>query len=79
MRFWRYVEPGENDEPVFHTFSEDEILREYKPYWETLMRKVHKEDLINDQNCLEDWIVVHWAWEVESKDAPNPPRPEGVD
>ncbi len=50
------------------TLSEEEIRKEYWPYWYGKMcEKFGKETV--DQNysfeeCLDDWCVVHWAWKV---------------
>ena len=63
MKYFKYQDPtGE------YTLSEQEILDIYWPFWYNKM--VHKygtndHPLITRDNCLEDWIVVHWAWQVE--------------
>ena len=64
MRRWRYVEPGDfgnHGEPVIVEMSEAEILAEYYPYWQEQMRRVGKESQISEQECINDWVVVHWA------------------
>ena len=66
MRRWCYVEPGDDWQPVKHVMTEVDILATYYPYWCEQMRKVHKEDQISEQNCIDDWVVVHWAWEDQS-------------
>jgi len=56
------------------TMSEDDIRREYYPYWKRQM--IHKygfEAVVRDwsfADCLEDWIVVHMAWEVTDAETP---------
>lgn len=45
--------------------SEEEILRDYWPYWSEKMKSKGFTDLTKE-DCLDDWIVVNWAW--ESKD-----------
>ena len=62
-RRWRYQEPGDDGEPTLVTVTEGEIRRLYYPYWKKQMRKVGKQDQISFENCIEDWIVVHWAEE----------------
>jgi len=52
-----------NAEGAEHEMSEEEILAEYWPYWEAKMKKSGKEDLITKERCIEDWVVVNWAWE----------------
>lgn len=67
MRRWRYVTPGDfgnHGEPVIVEMSEAEIIATYYPYWQEQMRRVGKESQISEQECINDWVVVHWAEEV---------------
>ena len=65
QRKFTWVEPGEDGvTPVFQTISEDELLKSYYPYWQKQMLKVGKADLITPENCIEDFMVIHWASEV---------------
>lgn len=41
--------------------SEEMIIDEYFPSWVKLMIKANKEHLINHKNCIDDWVVIHWA------------------
>lgn len=63
MRYFTYVEPGPNEEPVYTTLSEMEILRDYYPWWSERMREIGREHLISPADCIDDWVVTHWAWE----------------
>ena len=49
------------------TISEDEIKRTYWPYWyERMCKKFGKTEVdakYSFKECLEDWIIVNWAWE----------------
>ena len=65
MAIWRYIEPGENNEPIEHIVSDDTILDTYYPWWIEQMKKAGKERLISAQNCIDDWVVVHWAERVD--------------
>ena len=65
MRYFRYVEPGWADEVVTTTMSEEQILQEYWAYWKRRMEEVGRHDLISEENCIQDFVVVNWAWEVE--------------
>ena len=47
------------------TASEEAILAHYFSYWAGAMAKAGKEDLITQENCIEDWCVVNWAWETD--------------
>jgi len=75
MRYFSYHEPVESDEifdgstaGVVMTVSEDWIRENYYPWWyEQMCRKFGKEtvDTVYSFNeCIEDWCVIHWAWEV---------------
>ena len=44
------------------TMTEREILREYYEYWRGQMVRVGKLDDITPENCIQDWVVVNWAW-----------------
>jgi hypothetical protein len=72
MKYFVYNEPIYNEsfdiiDNVLKKYSEEEILNEYWDYWENKMISKYGENhpLITKQNCIEDWIVTNWAWEVE--------------
>ena len=48
------------------TKSEEEILKDYYDYWCKGMIISGKEDEICPQDCIDDWVILNWAW--ESKD-----------
>lgn len=50
-------------------YSEDRIIHEYWPYWKAQMeKKFGKNDpRITMNNCIDDWIVINWAQETNSK------------
>ncbi len=63
MRYFYY-----NEYPVgLLKMSEQEIRETYYPFWyEKMCRKFGKEVVDAEytfEHCLEDWIVVNWAWE----------------
>jgi hypothetical protein len=68
----RYFSFNDYDDQGVHvvTMSEEEIRREYWPYWyKKMCEKYGQERVDNDytfEDCLTDWIIVNWAW--ESKD-----------
>lgn len=65
MRWFRYSEfDGETGRDVI--ISEKEIIETYYAYWVDQMVRVSKEDMINHQNCIEDFCVIHWAVEVNA-------------
>lgn len=69
MRYFSYNEPDENMENVVFTMSEEEIRDEYYPWWsERMKEKVGEEVFLKDwsfNDCLDDWVAEHWAWEVK--------------
>lgn len=50
------------------TLSEEDIIKQYWDYWYGAMcRKFGKEHVDNTyskQECIEDFCIIHWAWEV---------------
>lgn len=78
MRKFAYNELG-HDEPVVVT--EDEIRATYWPYWVGEMNKAIERgslnvtpEMITWENCLDDFIVVNWAWELPPDENPTPPQ-----
>lgn len=65
MKRYSYIEPGEDGNPIEYTFTEEEILNQYYPYWSDRLKQLGREHLISKERCLEDWIVVNWAVEVK--------------
>ena len=65
MKYYAHWDQGTPEEPVILT--EGQILQNYWPYWEEQMVKKYgmMSDLISEANCIEDWVVVNWAWEVK--------------
>jgi hypothetical protein len=68
MKYWTYVEQGKEGKEEYRTLSEARIIKEYYPYWSARMREVNKEHLINRENCIEDWVMLHWAWRGKKND-----------
>ena len=68
MRYFCYNEYVEdpNTNSVI-TVSEEDVRRDYYPYWyDKMCKKFGKEVVDRDycfEDCLDDWIVVNWAWE----------------
>ena len=63
---WAFCEPAEND--IGHNeivMTEKEILDFYWDYWSNKMRKLGKEHLISERSCIDDWIVVNWAYKKD--------------
>lgn len=69
MRYWIYCEPaGENtSEPVYYIYSDRAILDTYWDYWSSTMRAVGRESQISENNCITDWVAVHWGWPADKE------------
>ena len=57
--------PGEFGQHVVETWSEEQILKSYYTYWATKMIDAGKGNSISKEECIDDWIVVHWAVETD--------------
>lgn len=65
MKYYTIVYPGEFGQLVKETFSEDQIIRSYYKYWYGKMVQANKHEFISREQCIGDWIVVHWAMETD--------------
>lgn len=67
MRYYCYNEMTNDGGNEVITLSEDEIKNTYYPYWyDRMCTKFGKEEVNTKytfEDCLDDWIVVNWAWE----------------
>jgi hypothetical protein len=71
MRYYsynEYIEDPSKDNFVV-TLSEEDIRKSYYPHWYDKMCKMFGKDYVDEkysfEDCLDDWIVVNWAWEVK--------------
>ncbi len=64
MRFYKIVYPDAQGNPVEEELSEIDILDAYWDYWYEAMVRADKRHLVSIDRCIEDWVVVNWAWEV---------------
>ena len=53
-----------NDLDGIHDVTDAEILETYYPWWASEMRRLGRDHIISEEACIEDWVVVHWAWEI---------------
>ena len=62
---WR-THPTEDG--YIRTLSEKDIIKEYWDYWQERMiakfGKEHFEANYSEKDCIDDWVVVNWAWET---------------
>lgn len=72
MRYYSYNEYDHNNpsEGSVVTLSEVDILKEYWPYWYGKMCEKYGQERVDAEysfeDCLDDWQVVHWAWESKT-------------
>jgi hypothetical protein len=67
MKRWSITFPGEFGQDVVETWTEDQIIQSYYTYWSTKMIESGHRDEISREMCIEDWCVVHWAWETKDE------------
>lgn len=63
MRKWLIQSPE-----CYEVVSYDDIIfGGYYEYWKGRMVSKYGEDspLITKENCIEDWVVIHWATEIK--------------
>lgn len=60
MRIFKYEDTG-----GIHFASEEWIMVNYFPTWASRMSKLYREHMINRENCITDWVVENYAWEIE--------------
>lgn len=65
---------SESNEDVTEILSEDQIIESYWNYWSKKMIEKFGENHpeITRENCINDWIVVHWATPVHYTNTDNP-------
>jgi len=67
MRLWRYNDIGDEItfSPITRCVDDDEILEMYWEYWSEGMKlRGYTEKEITKEACIDDWVVVNWAWEI---------------
>jgi len=60
MRYYLY-----DDQEGRHRVSTNEIFEMHWPTWYTKMVKKYgaENPRVNWEDCLKDWVTLHWAWE----------------
>lgn len=64
-KIFNYNSFDDNNLGVVVEITEEEILQSYWSYWVEQMLKVHKLPMITEQNCIEDFVIANWAWEIK--------------
>ena len=65
MKYYTIAFPGEYGQHVVETWSEDQIIKSYFRYWCMKMIEAGRGDQVSREQCIDDWIVVHWAVETD--------------
>lgn len=66
-KYYTYVEPiNEKGDPVYKTFSEDEILMVYKPYFLRMLKQRNINRTFTDEEIIDEWVIMNWAWPSKS-------------
>ena len=70
MRYFSYntFKTDPSIDSYVETVSEEEIRKDYYPWWYEKMckkyGKEHVDETYSFEHCLDDWCTVHWAWLV---------------
>lgn len=68
MRYFEIHYPDSEGNSIHEVLSEEDIQREYWPHWYDAGCKKFGKDYVDAhysfEDCLEDWIVIHWAMEI---------------
>lgn len=65
MKYWTITFPGDFDQLVVETWSEDQIIQAYYNYWAQKMILNGYRDKVSRELCIDDWKVVHWAEQTD--------------
>lgn len=61
---WKVVEPGDDGSTVETIFTENDIIETFFEYWRKRMIENGLADQVSVENCIQDWVTVHWAERV---------------
>lgn len=68
-RAWYYIDPRDpasgDWEPVEYRKTEQEIVEEFYHSYCQAMSKAGKMDECTYDKCIEDWVIVNWAYQKE--------------
>lgn len=69
MKYWTISYPDEDGNDITETLSEAEIFDQYWNYWYGKMCEKFGKEYVDanytKQDCIDDWVIVHWAIESE--------------
>lgn len=65
---YSFIEPADFGNVIEKRWTTEDILTYYYPDWCLRMKDAGKEHLISEERCIEDWVMVYWAKEVEDEE-----------
>jgi hypothetical protein len=65
MKYYTIAFPGDCGQHAEETWSEDQIIKSYYTYWSQKMIENVKQADISRENCIADWVVVHWGQQTD--------------
>lgn len=65
MRVWEICYPDENNNTITECLTEKGILDQYYDYFSKKMLDMGKSPMITERNCIDNFVIVHWATEVK--------------
>jgi hypothetical protein len=72
MRTWlvdEYIYDEDNglESGAVLRYTDQEILEYYWDFWKNSMWEKYDEfdPIINEENCIQDWVANNWAWPEE--------------
>ena len=79
MRYFAYDYFDEDGAPTILVKSEKEILNEYWAQWGRMMETRYnftpeEAEKLKQDECIEYWVSLNWAWEVDERGRPLEPR-----
>ncbi len=64
-KMWAYNDWDDNNKPIVRYFTDTEIMNSFWKYWSAqMLKRGGLSPMITKENCIEDWVVVNWAWPV---------------
>ena len=68
MRYFQHMEPNEDGEDITVITTDEDIRRAYYPYWYDKMCKKYGKEHVDEtyslEECIEDWMIIHYAEEI---------------
>ena len=71
MKWYCWVEMGDNFSTVYKLLSAKQIVNQYYDYWITQMQLKNPKQIAlsyvqRQHDCIDDFVTIHWAQEQEN-------------